>query len=57
MRRFGVRRLPVIALDGRLSGIITLDDVVDVLSVKLREAAAVVPRGRRVEARLVAASR
>lgn len=57
MRRFGVRRLPIITLDGRLRGIITLDDIVDVLSAKLREAAAVVPRERRVEARLVAASR
>jgi CBS domain-containing protein len=57
MRRFGVRRLPIITLDGRLRGIITLDDIVDVLSAKLREAAAVVPRERRVEARLIAASR
>jgi CBS domain-containing protein len=57
MRRFGVRRLPIIALDGRLIGIITLDDIIDVLSAKLREAAAVVPRERRVEARQVAAGR
>ena len=57
MRRFGVRRLPIIALDGRLRGIITLDDMIEVLSAKLREAAAVVPRERRVEARLVAAAR
>jgi CBS domain-containing protein len=54
MRRFGVRRLPILALDGRLRGIITLDDVIDVLSAKLREAASVVPRERRVEARLMA---
>lgn len=54
MRRFGVRRLPIIALDGRLRGIITLDDMIEVLSAKLREVAAVVPRERRVEARLVA---
>jgi CBS domain-containing protein len=57
MRRFGVRRLPIITLDGRLRGIITLDDIIDVLSAKLREAAAVVPRERRVEARLVAGGR
>ena len=57
MRRFGVRRLPIIALDGRLIGIITLDDMIDLLSAKLREAAAVVPRERRVEARQVAAGR
>jgi CBS domain-containing protein len=57
MRRFGIRRLPIIALDGRLRGIITLDDMIEVLSAKLREAAAVVPRERRVEARLVAAAR
>jgi len=57
MRRFGVRRLPIIALDGRLIGIIALDDIIDVLSAKLREASAVVPRERRVEARLVAAGR
>lgn len=54
MRRFGVRRLPIIALDGRLRGIITLDDVIDVLSAKLREAASVVPRERRAEARVMA---
>jgi CBS domain-containing protein len=57
MRRFGIRRLPIIALDGRLRGIITLDDIVDLLSAKLREAAAVVPRERRVEARHVAAGK
>ena len=57
MRRFGVRRLPIIALDGRLRGIITLDDVIDVLSAQLREAASVVPRERQVEARAVAAGR
>lgn len=56
MRRFGVRRLPIIALDGRLRGIITLDDVIDVLSAKLREAASVVPRERRVEARQLSAT-
>jgi CBS domain-containing protein len=57
MRRFGIRRLPVVALDGSLRGIITLDDVVDVLSAKLREAASVVPRERRVEAKHLAAAR
>jgi CBS domain-containing protein len=57
MRRFGVRRLPIITLDGRLRGIITLDDVIDVLSAKLREAVSVVPRERQVEARAVAAGR
>jgi CBS domain-containing protein len=57
MRRFGIRRLPVISLDGRLRGIITLDDVVDLLSAKLGEAASVVPRERRVEARQIAAAR
>jgi len=55
MRRFGVRRLPIVRADGSLRGIITLDDVIDVLSARLREAASVVPRERRVEARLVAA--
>jgi CBS domain-containing protein len=53
MRRFGVRRLPIVAADGRLRGIITLDDVIDVLSAKLREAASVVPRERRAEARVL----
>ena len=55
MRRFGIRRLPVVGPNGRLQGIITLDDMVDFLSAKLREAAAVVPRERRAEARLVRA--
>lgn len=57
MRRFGIRRLPVVALDGSLRGIITLDDVLDVLSAKLREAASVVPRERRVEARQASLAR
>ena len=57
MRRFGVRRLPIVSREGTLRGIITLDDVVDVLSAKLREAASVVPRERRVEAKLVASTR
>lgn len=57
MRRFGVRRLPIVGDDGSLRGIITLDDVIEVLSAKLREAASVVPRERRVEARLVATTR
>jgi signal-transduction protein with cAMP-binding, CBS, and nucleotidyltransferase domain len=57
MRRFGVRRLPIVGADGCLRGIITLDDVIDVLSAKLREAASVVPRERRIEARLVATVR
>jgi CBS domain-containing protein len=56
MRRFGVRRLPIVSVEGSLRGIITLDDVIEVLSAKLREAASVVPRERRVEARLVASS-
>jgi CBS domain-containing protein len=51
MRRSGVRRLPVVAADGSLFGIITLDDVIDILSAKLREATAVMVRGRQVEAR------
>ena len=57
MRRFGVRRLPIVSAQGSLRGIITLDDIIDVLSAKLREAASVVPRERRVEARLVASVR
>jgi CBS domain-containing protein len=51
MRRSGVRRLPVVAADGSLFGIITLDDVIDILSAKLREATAVMVRGRQAEAR------
>jgi CBS domain-containing protein len=57
MRRFGVRRLPIVKADGSLRGIITLDDVIDVLSARLREASSVVPRERRVEARLVSSVR
>lgn len=56
MRRFGVRRLPIVNSEGSLRGIITLDDMIDVLSAKLREAASVVPRERRVEARVVASA-
>jgi len=41
MRRSGIRRVPVVDDDGRLAGIITLDDVVDYLASLLGSVAEV----------------
>ncbi len=49
MRQHGVRRLPVTASDGSLMGIVTLDDVIEVLSSTLRVATNVVVRQQGIE--------
>jgi CBS domain-containing protein len=39
MRRLGVRRLPVVGSQGQLVGIVTLDDILDVLATQLQDVA------------------
>lgn len=51
MRSKGVRRLPVVETDGALAGIITVDDVMGLLTEMLGRLAGVVERQRTREAR------
>lgn len=45
MRHKGVRRLPVVQPDGVLVGLVTLDDVLELVSEQLRDMASVVETG------------
>ncbi|MGI9302249.1 MAG: CBS domain-containing protein [Gammaproteobacteria bacterium] len=49
MRYKGFRRMPVVDEEGTLVGIITLDDIVDLLAEQLRELTGVIPRERSFE--------
>jgi CBS domain-containing protein len=49
MRRLGVRRLPVVGEYGQLVGILSLDDVLDVLAGELQDVAGSIRNGRRIE--------
>jgi Mg/Co/Ni transporter MgtE len=49
MRRLGVRRLPVVGEYGQLVGILSLDDVLDVLADELQDVAGSIRNGRRIE--------
>lgn len=49
MRTHGVRRLPVVALDGRLEGVVTFDDVVEVMAAEFGKLAAVIGREQKRE--------
>lgn len=51
MRRHGIRRVPVVETDGRLAGILTLDDVVEILTEQLSLVVSVITRQPGVEAR------
>ncbi len=44
MRYKGVRRLPIVGADGQLVGIVTIDDLLEVLAEQLTELAKVVAR-------------
>jgi CBS domain-containing protein len=44
MRYKGVRRLPIVGADGQLIGIVTIDDLLEVLAEQLTELAKVVAR-------------
>jgi CBS domain-containing protein len=39
MRRIGVRRLPIVAADGQLVGVVSLDDILDVVAAEMVEVA------------------
>jgi CBS domain-containing protein len=49
MRRMGVRRLPVVGARGMLTGIISLDDVIDVLAREIGEVSGAVQNEQRIE--------
>jgi CBS domain-containing protein len=50
MRYKGVRRLPIIGADGQLIGIVTIDDLLEVLAEQLTELARIVSREQAHEA-------
>jgi CBS domain-containing protein len=50
MRQRGVRRLPVITADGDLAGIVTIDDLLQLLAKELAELASVIEHEQKVEA-------
>jgi CBS domain-containing protein len=49
MRKIGVRRLPVVDARGDLTGVISLDDIIDALVGELRDVAGAVRNERRLE--------
>ena len=49
MRRMGVRRLPVIGSRGMLTGVLSLDDVLDVLAAEIGEISGTVRNEQRIE--------
>jgi CBS domain-containing protein len=51
MRANGIRRIPVVKQDGELVGIMSVDDMLDLLAEELAELAKVAPREQAREAR------
>jgi CBS domain-containing protein len=49
MERKGVRRLPVVEHDGSLVGLVTLDDMVDILAEQMHGIVRVIEAGQRHE--------
>jgi CBS domain-containing protein len=52
MRAHGVRRIPVVDAEGGLAGIMSVDDMLDILAEELTELAKVAPRAQMRESRL-----
>jgi CBS domain-containing protein len=52
MRRIGVRRLPVVGNRGELTGILSLDDIIDTLAGDLQHVAASIRNEQRIETAL-----
>ena len=49
MRSRGVRRLPVVNAEGRLEGLLTFDDIVEIMSEELRDLVGLVAREQKRE--------
>lgn len=52
MRRHGVRRVPVVAADGTLVGIVTVDDVLEIVAEQLDDAVRAIATEQSREARV-----
>jgi CBS domain-containing protein len=53
MRERGVRRVPVLATDGALVGIVSIDDVLDIVAEQLRDVVRAIAREQVRETRTV----
>jgi CBS domain-containing protein len=49
MRRMGVRRLPVVGAQGLLTGVVSLDDLIDVLAAQISDLSGAVRNEQRIE--------
>jgi CBS domain-containing protein len=49
MRQKGIRRLPVTGDDGALVGIVTVDDLIDIIAEQLQDLAALVGKQQALE--------
>jgi CBS domain-containing protein len=54
MRSNGVRRVPVIGFEGELLGIVSLDDIIDLLADEVEDLSALIPTEHRREVRRTA---
>ena len=52
MRVKGIRRIPVVNQEGGLEGIVSADDILDLLAEEMAELAKVAPRAREVKTKI-----